>query len=173
MAGQDPSPPRYLVVLCDLRKLSFNFPLGDAWGHGETRLSCRLWHLDCTLAWSQKLAWGLWFMTERRTARRYDLSLPVVVRIPVGEKAPSQQGKTRDVSTRGVYLLLDRTVSRDSEFDLTMVLPTEATGSAGVFVRAVGKVVRVEEWTEDGNSRVGVGAMLRRYEIVRNESLAR
>jgi hypothetical protein len=54
-----------------------------------------------------------------------------------------------------------------------MVLPTEATGGAGVFVRAVGKVVRVEEWTEGGNPRVGVGAMIRRYEIIRDEFAVR
>jgi hypothetical protein len=69
-------------------------------------------------------------------------------------------------------LFLDRTVVQDSDFDFTMVLPTEATGRAGVFVRAVGKVVRIEEWTEEGSPRVGVGATIRRYEIIRNESIA-
>jgi len=112
-------------------------------------------------------------MTERRTARRYDLSLPVVVSAPVGGKAIPQKGKTRDVSTRGVYLFLDRAVSQDSDFDLTMVLPTEVAGGGGVLVRAVGKVVRVEEWTAEGSQHVGIGAMIRRYEIVRNESTAR
>lgn len=112
-------------------------------------------------------------MTERRTARRYDLSLPVVVRAPGGGKAVPQKGRTRDVSTRGVYLLLDRAVSENSDFDLTMALPTEVAGGPGVFVRAVGKVVRTEEWTEEGSRRVGVGAMLQRYEIVRNEATAR
>lgn len=112
-------------------------------------------------------------MTERRTVRRYDLSLPVAVRAPAGGKASSQQGKTRDVSTRGVYLLLDRTVTQNSDFDLTMTLPTEMAGGAGVFVRAVGKVVRIEEWTEEGRPRVGIGAMIRRYEIVRHPPAAR
>jgi len=112
-------------------------------------------------------------MTERRTARRYDLSLPVVVSASVGGKAIPQKGRTRDVSTRGVYLLLDRGISQDSEFDLTMTLPTEVAGGAGVFVRAVGKVVRIEEWAEEDSPRVGIAAMLRRYEIVRNESTAR
>ena len=109
-------------------------------------------------------------MTERRAARRYDLSLPVAVRAPTGAKGTQRKGTTRDVSTRGVYLLLDRAVSRDNDFDLTMVLPTEVGGS-GVFVRAVGKVVRLEEWTEDGSLRVGVAAMIRRYEIVRNDAM--
>ena len=49
-----------------------------------------------------------------------------------------------------------------------MVLPT---GGWGVFVRAVGTVVRVDKWTEDGSLRVGVAAMIRRYKIVRDESL--
>ena len=111
-------------------------------------------------------------MTERRTARRYDLSLPVVVRTPIGGKATTQKGTTRDVSTRGVYLVLDHAVGQNSDFDLTMVLPTEVAGGTGVFVRALGKVVRVEEWTEDGSPRVGIGFMIRRYEIIRNEAIA-
>jgi hypothetical protein len=79
------------------------------------------------------------------------------------------QGTTRDVSTRGVYLILDRPVSRETDIDLTMVLPTGLTGGAGVFVRAIGKVVRVEEWSQDGSRRAGVATVIRRYEIVRNE----
>ncbi len=42
-------------------------------------------------------------MTERRTARRYDLSLPVIIRMPTERELDSQEGKTRDVSTRGLY----------------------------------------------------------------------
>ena len=108
-------------------------------------------------------------MTERRAARRYDLALPVTVRLSAGVEGPQQKGTTRDVSTRGVYLLLERTVNPHADFDLTMVLPTEMAGGTGVFVRAVGRVVRVEEWSRDGNPRTGVAAMIRRYEIVRNE----
>ena len=111
-------------------------------------------------------------MTDRRVTRRYDLSFPVVVRAPLGAKAAPQEGKTRDVSTRGVYVLLDRAVHQDGDIDLTMTLPAEVTGGAGVFVRALGRVVRVEEWTEDGSPRVGIGAIIRRYEIVRNQPLA-
>jgi len=72
------------------------------------------------------------------------------------------------VSTRGVYLVLDRAVTRGTEVDLSMVLPTELSSGAGVFVRAVGKVIRVEEWSEDQRRRIGVAAVIRRYEIVRN-----
>ena len=83
-----------------------------------------------------------------------------------------QQGTTRDVSTRGVYLIIDQAVSRDADLDLTMVLPTGSPIDGSVFVRAAGRVVRVEEWSESGTRRNGVAAVIRRYEIVRTESFA-
>jgi c-di-GMP-binding flagellar brake protein YcgR len=111
-------------------------------------------------------------MTERRTARRYDLSLPVMIRVPI-EKDPSyRSGKTRDISTRGVYFLIENDLNAGAELDLTMTLPAEITGGTEVFVRAMGKVVRVENRPETGEQRVGVAAVIERYEIVRNEMKA-
>ena len=111
--------------------------------------------------------WG--DMTDRRTARRYDLSLPVLIRVPVERDACN--GKTRDISTRGVYFVIENRLSAGAELDLTMTLPAEVTGGTEVFIRAVGKVVRVEKAPEDGDRHVGVAALIQRYEIVRNESL--
>jgi hypothetical protein len=111
-------------------------------------------------------------MTERRAARRYDLSLSVVVRAPSGARGIQHQGTTRDISTHGVYLILNRAISRDTDIDLNMVLPT-GYGGARVLVRAVGRVVRLEEWLEDATRhRAGVATVIRRYEIVRVESEA-
>jgi c-di-GMP-binding flagellar brake protein YcgR len=111
-------------------------------------------------------------MTERRTARRYDLSLPVVIRVPIDKEAVSHSGKTRDISTRGVYLLVDSELSPGAELDLTMTLPAEVTGGTEVFIRAIGKVVRIEKTPESSSDRVGVAAVIERYEIVRSEALA-
>jgi c-di-GMP-binding flagellar brake protein YcgR len=111
-------------------------------------------------------------MTERRTARRYDLSLPVIIRIPLQKDSAARNGKTRDISTRGVYFLLDNDVSAGAELDLTMTLPAEITGGTEVFIRAIGKVVRVEKHTEEGQQRTGVAAVIERYEIVRNETVS-
>jgi len=112
-------------------------------------------------------------MMERRTARRYDLSLPVIIRIPVNGDGASYNGKTRDISTRGVYFVVSNDVSAGAELDLTMTLPAEVTGGTEVFIRAMGKVVRVEKRSEseEGSPRVGVAALIERYEIVRNDSL--
>jgi c-di-GMP-binding flagellar brake protein YcgR len=108
-------------------------------------------------------------MTDRRTARRYDLSLPVNIRLPI-EKEVSRNGKTRDISTRGVYFTLEEDMNSGSELDITLTLPAEVTRGSEVFIRAMGKVVRVDRRPEDGSTRVGVAAVIERYEIIRNES---
>ncbi len=111
-------------------------------------------------------------MTERRTARRYDLSLPVTIRIPIEKQVGSRNGKTRNISTRGVYFMVDNDLNTGSELDLTMTLPAEVTGGTEVFIRAIGKVLRTEKRPDNGNDRVGVAAIIERYEIIRNEAAA-
>jgi c-di-GMP-binding flagellar brake protein YcgR len=106
-------------------------------------------------------------MTERRIARRYDLSLPVIIRVPTDHVPEAQKGNTRDVSTRGVYFVLDQDMEAGSELDITLTLPAEVTHGSEVFVRAQGKVVRVERRSEDGNARMGVAAVIERYDIIR------
>jgi len=110
-------------------------------------------------------------MTERRNARRYDLSLPVIVRVPL-EKEESRNGKTRDISTRGLYFTLDQDLGPGAELDITLTLPAEVTRGSEVFIRAMGKVVRVDKQPENGSGRVGVAAVIERYEIVRTDSSA-
>lgn len=108
-------------------------------------------------------------MTERRNTRRYDLSLPVIIRIPAERVLDTQKGKTRDISTRGLYFVLDQDLEAGSELDITLTLPAEVTRGSEVFVRASGKVVRVERRLEDGNSRMGVAAVIERYDIIRGQ----
>jgi len=109
-------------------------------------------------------------MTERRTARRYDLSLPVIIRIPTERFVDTQKGKTRDISTRGLYFVLEQDLEAGSELDITLTLPAEITQGSEVFVRALGKVVRVEKRLEDGTARLGVAAVIERYDIIRGEN---
>lgn len=109
-------------------------------------------------------------MTERRTARRYDLTLPVSIRAAAELMAGRQEGKTRDISTRGLYFVVGQELSAGSELDITLTLPGEITHGSDVFVRAQGKVVRVEPRLEDGETRMGVAAVIERYDIIRKES---
>lgn len=109
-------------------------------------------------------------MTERRTTRRYDLSLPIIIRVPTERALDTKQGKTRDVSTRGLYFVIEQDLEAGSELDITLTLPADITHGTEVFVRALGKVVRVEQRLEDGNPRMGVAAVIERYDIIRGEA---
>ena len=53
---------------------------------------------------------------------------------------------------------------------MTLTLPAEVTRGSEVFIRAMGKVVRVDKRPENGSTRVGVAAVIERYEIVRTET---
>jgi hypothetical protein len=108
-------------------------------------------------------------MNERRMASRYDLSLPVIIRLPVEAENSSRKGRTRDISTRGVYFMLDQDLGAGAEIDITLTLPSEITRGSDVFVHAVGKVVRVETGPENNPSCVGVAAVIEHYEIIRSE----
>ena len=109
-------------------------------------------------------------MTERRVARRYDLSLPVIIRIPLDREGQSCNGKTRDISTRGVYFTIDQELAPGSELDITLTLPAEITRGTDVFVRAQGKVVRVEKKGDDKSVHMGIAAVIERYDIIRGEA---
>ena len=108
-------------------------------------------------------------MTDRRLARRYDLTLPVSIRFSAEKLVVRQEGKTRDISTKGMYFVVTRDLEAGNELDLTLTLPGEITHGSDVFVRAQGKVVRVERRLEDGEERMGVAAVIERYDIIRGE----
>ncbi|HET6930591.1 MAG TPA: PilZ domain-containing protein [Candidatus Acidoferrum sp.] len=108
-------------------------------------------------------------MTERRLARRYDLTLPVSIRFSAEKLVKRQEGKTRDISTKGLYFVVDLDLDAGSALDLTLTLPGEITHGSDVFVRAQGKIVRLERRLEDGEERMGVAAVIERYDIVRGD----
>ena len=108
-------------------------------------------------------------MTERRTARRYDLSLPVNIRLPISREPRSHSGQTRDISTRGVYFTVQNELAPGTELDFTLTLPAEITRGTEVFVRAHGRVIRVDKRTDDEHETIGVAAVIERYDIIRGE----
>jgi hypothetical protein len=112
-------------------------------------------------------------MTERRNARRYDLSLPVLVRLPIHREPASHNGHTRDISTRGVYFIMTKDMPTGTELDFTLTLPAEITRGTEVFVRAHGRVVRVDRRDSEEHETVGsvgVAAVIERYDIIRGKT---
>src|SRR5271154_4646759 len=109
-------------------------------------------------------------MTERRMARRYDLSLPVNIRLPVNREPGALNGQTRDISTRGVYFMMQKDLNPGTEVDFTLTLPAEITRGTEVFVRAHGRIVRVDKRTDEDFETIGVAAVIERYDIIRGEA---
>jgi len=110
-------------------------------------------------------------MTERRAARRYDLSLPIIIRSQQPAKEPNaRNGRTRDISTRGIYFMIDKDIASGAEIDITLTLPAEITRGTEVLVRAQGRVVRVEERIRNDGSQMGVAVVIERYDIIRGET---
>jgi hypothetical protein len=53
--------------------------------------------------------------------------------------------------------------------DFTLTLPAEITRGSEVFVRAHGRVVRVDKQTDDDHESIGVAAVIERYDIIRGD----
>lgn len=103
-------------------------------------------------------------------ARRYELSLPVVIHTPLQAEAEASRGRTRDISTRGVYFTLSEDVQPGTELDFMLTLPAEITRGTEVFIRAHGRVVRVETLQENGSKKTGIAAVIEKYDIIRAET---
>lgn len=112
-------------------------------------------------------------MAERRTSRRFDMRLPLVVRWPTAAQPASQtEAETIDVSSRGLYFTADDGFSPGSPIEVLLTLPHEITLAGPVRVRCQGRVVRVES-AENSHRRIGIAAVIERYEFMRAEQSLR
>jgi hypothetical protein len=109
-------------------------------------------------------------MKDRRTAQRYEMSLPIFIRAIVETEIPLRTGNTRDLSSHGIYFTTDDDLSTGAEMNLAVALPAAIAGGSEAFVQAVGKIVRVDKYSIDGNPPIGVAVVIERCEIVRNEA---
>lgn len=101
---------------------------------------------------------------DRRTMRRFDMRLPAAVRM--GGTQDEFFTETQNVSARGVYFYLDRTVQPGERVEVTMTFPPHITLTDPVRVKFVARVLRVEPPLP--SSRVGVAALIEEYEFLRS-----
>ena len=106
-------------------------------------------------------------MQDRRTARRYGMS--VAVKLDGKEAAPSQvaAAQTRDISTHGLYFTAESAPQPGSMVSLTLSLPSTLTGGEGVLVELLARILRVESPGASADGRVGVAARIVQYDIFR------
>jgi len=105
-------------------------------------------------------------MTERRMARRYDLSLPVTGCLPTNQDSGPFSGHTRDISTRGMYFITQTDFALGAEADFTVAMPADITPSTEVFVRVHGHVVRIDKRRDDKRENIGIAAVIERQDIM-------
>lgn len=103
---------------------------------------------------------------ERRSARRFQIKLPMTVRWTSEMAVGEAQTESRDVSSRGVYFFLPKEVNNGSPVEIILTLPHEITLAGPVRVRCLGRVHRTEE---SALGQSGVVAEIHRYEFVRGD----
>lgn len=99
--------------------------------------------------------------TERRSNRRFSLELPVVVKF-LDDGTYEMTGRTRDVSSRGVFFYLNSNICEGAFIEFVMTLPSEITLTDPIRVQCSGKVVRVDRTAHEQ----GVAVAIDKYDFV-------
>jgi hypothetical protein len=109
---------------------------------------------------------------ERRASSRYNLALPVEIRlVPLLNAVRSIVVETRDISTHGFYFNIVQKFMVGTNFEFSIALPIEITGATQAYVTGKARAVRVEETGESHSSSLGIGALIESYQISRAESV--
>ncbi len=102
--------------------------------------------------------------------RRFDMHLPAVVHLP-GPEPFDFSTQTQNVSAKGVFFYLDRTLAEGTPLEITMTFPSHITLTNPVRVRFLARVIRVEAPLPV--SRVGIAALIENYEFLRTDAAAK
>ena len=100
---------------------------------------------------------------ERRLMRRFDMRLPALVKF---EGSTELFTETQNVSARGVFFYVDRSVAAGTKLEVTLTFPPHVTLTDAVRVRFSARVIRVDEPLP--SARIGVAAMIENYEFLRS-----
>jgi len=100
--------------------------------------------------------------SERRIARRFNMSLPLRV-LPRESRTSELRTHTRDVSYRGLYFLAEAQFEVGNEIEFVLTLPRQIAQTSDVDIRCRGQIVRVESTS---NGQMGVAAKIERYEFM-------
>jgi hypothetical protein len=107
-------------------------------------------------------------MNDRRAARRYDLAIPVKFEVPETAATEEPHGRTRAISSSGLYFTAEAAPEPGSMVTLTLSLPSSLTGGGeGVLVEVLARILRVEPSEATADGRIGVAARIESFDIVR------
>jgi hypothetical protein len=98
------------------------------------------------------------WISERRSAPRLRLRLPLIVRWGEGPSVSETFTDSEDLNSRGIYFLLPKDIEVGLVVEIVMVLPT-------VWVRCQGRIQRTQPQAE---RQVGVAVAVRRHQFLRD-----
>jgi hypothetical protein len=99
---------------------------------------------------------------ERRSRKRVPAEVPVSIRSNGG--TVQLTGRTRDLSTSGIFLYADARIEPGSELEMVLILPPELTQGEKRWVCCQAMILRVEEL--GGKLGFGVAASIRKMEFL-------
>jgi hypothetical protein len=106
-------------------------------------------------------------MGERRTARRYEVYLPLQVCVSRQKSAEFSTAQLRDISRSGIYFHSNIEIPPGTGMELTFALPGERDRTGSVLVRASAKALRVSTLKGELTPLYGVAASIDRIDFVR------
>jgi hypothetical protein len=101
---------------------------------------------------------------EKRNTRRFPLDLPISIKF-LDNGRRELAGRTRDVSSRGVFLYLDSEITTGLPIEFVMTLPAEITLSDPIRVRCTGNILRIDK----SEKEQGVAIAIEKYDFVSEE----
>jgi len=99
---------------------------------------------------------------ERRVGQRFDLHLPVSVKL--AGSAHEASGFTQDLSARGSFFYTDYPFGTGEAIELTLLMPSEITLGKAMLVRCQGKVLRVVQ--PSVGTKLGIAVHFGGYEYL-------
>jgi hypothetical protein len=93
------------------------------------------------------------------------MRLPAIVKL-ADASVDELLTETQNVSARGVFLYLDRSLPQGSRIAVTLTFPPHVTLTDPVRVRFIARVARAEKPLPA--SRVGIAAVIEEYEFLRS-----
>ncbi len=101
---------------------------------------------------------------EKRVHRRFDLALPMLVRVRTQTAPQLLEASTKDISARGLYFSFHGDFELGSELECEVTLPPELCQGKSIQVKCKGRIVRVERGEDES---IGVAATIEDYQFVK------
>ena len=106
-------------------------------------------------------------MDNRRAAHRFPLQLPIQVRATSPAWSARTAGRTRDISSTGLYFFSAQKFAAGSVVEVLVTLPQRILPRGEAQVRCQGRVLRVDAAPASGTPMSGVAASIEGYDFLR------